>query len=327
VTPSGNAFLSLGVNHVTPGLLQRQENRDFWVRRIGVRDPGDQAGLLAYFGQKVRCDLKAFGFNTFGCHSSAEFHESGFAPHVCPLRFVSTAHWMTPSEEDLLDVFSQEFVDHCSSRARETALPRRDDRYLIGYSFTDCPILTDRDAAPRGRTAYGASRPGLPTWPRVLWNLGPEAAGKAAQVDCMRRIYADDIQVLNRSYGTDFASFHALPEARQWRPAVGPADPDGLPRHDEVRDDDSFLIQAVDRHYTVAVDAIGRVDPNHMILGDKLNGNIRVPDAVVALAGRHMDLIFYQYYAYYNVQDHAGSLVCGHGEGAVQWRFLIFCAR
>jgi hypothetical protein len=149
VTPMGNAFLCLGVNHVTPGLLQRQENRDFWARRIGLRDPGDQAGSLAYFGQRVRRDLRAFGFNTLGCHSSAVSYESGFAPHVCPLRPVSIAHWMTPSEEDFLDVFSQEFVDHCSARAREIALPRKDDCYLIGYFFTDCPIFTDRDAAPR----------------------------------------------------------------------------------------------------------------------------------------------------------------------------------
>jgi len=303
VTPMGNVFLSFGVNHVTPGLLQRKENRDFWVREIGLRDSGDQAGLLTYFRQKVRRDLEAFGFNTLGCHSPTEFYEPGFAPYVCPLRFVSTAHWMTPSEDDFLDVFSKEFVDHCYTRAREIALPRKEDRYLIGYSFTDCPILTDCDAAPRGRTVYGASRPGLPTWPRVLGNLGPEAAGKRAYVECMRRIYADDIQEFNRCYGVDFVSFDALREARVWRPTVGPGGPDGLHRPQEVCDDESSLIQVVDRYYSVAVEAIRRVDPNHMIFGDKLNGNLGVPDSIVALAGKHMDLVFYQYYAYHNVQE------------------------
>jgi agarase len=299
VTPRGNAFLSFGVNHVVPGLLQRRENRDYWAKEYNLRDPDDPDAWLPHFRDKVRTDLHAFGFNTLGCHSDTRHYEPGFAPYVHTLRFVDICHWMTPTEEDFLDVFAESFVRHCDRLAREGALPRRDDPSLVAYSFTDCPVFTDLDAAPRGVMVYGASRIGLPTWPRVLRNLGAEAPGKRAYVECVREIYGDDVRAFNAAYGTDFASFDALRSARRWRLAVDSVNAD------EIHDNARFLERVVGRYYTVTTRAIRAHDPNHLIFGDKLNGNTGVPDSLIALAGQHVDLLFYQFYATYEDQEAA----------------------
>lgn len=251
------------------------------------------------YRRKVRRDLDAFGFNTLGCHSDSSYYEPGFAPYIHTLRFVDICHWMTPTEKDFLDVFSTQFEEYCDAKAGDTVIQLRDDPYLIGYSFTDCPIFTDLDAAQREVMIYGASRAGTPTWPRVLRNLGADDAGKRAYVDCVRSIYSDDIRALNRVYNTDFASFNALLDARGWRSRVDPAN------SDEVRDNNIFLDQVVDRYYRVVVSAVRKYDHNHLILGDKLNGNTDTPDSVVAIAGDYVDLIFYQTYGYYEMQEPA----------------------
>jgi hypothetical protein len=82
-----------------------------------------------------------------------------------------------------------------------------------------------------------------------------------------------------------------------WRPRVDPANAG------ELRDNALFLARVVDRYYRIAIDAIRGVDPNHLILGDKLNGNTGVPDEIVAMVGQHVDALFYQFYALYADQE------------------------
>jgi hypothetical protein len=112
----------------------------------------------------------------------------------------------------------------------------------------------------------------------------------------MHERYAGDIGRFNRTYGSALASFEALERAAGWRLSVDPSN------RAETADNMAFLERVVDRYYTVAVRAIRRHDPNHLIVGDKLNGNTDAPDAIVKLAARHMDLIFYQMYGYWEEQ-------------------------
>lgn len=143
---------------------------------------------------------------------------------------------------------------------------------------------------------YGAPRRATPTWPRVLRNLGADAPGKGAYVDPVRELYADDIRGFNQAYGTTFDTFGALSAAQNWRPAVDPTN------SHERRDNARFLERVVDRYYAVAVDAVRRSDPNHLILGDKLNGNTGVLDGVVDVVARYVDVPFYQFYGHYGIQ-------------------------
>ena len=295
VTPDGNAFLSFGVNHVAPHLLRQEANQAFWLRKFSAGDLRDLAWMQGY-RDKVRRDLAAFGFNTLGTHSSTRFYEPGFAPYIHETRFVDIPHWMEPAEKDFLDVFSTQFEEHCDGRARDQCRQRAKDPHLIGYSLTDCPIFTDLDAAPRENSVYGAKRPGLPTWPRVLRNLAAEHAGKNVYIETVRQIYGGDIAAFNSAYRTGFGSFDALAGASGWRPRTDPANPD------ETRDNHRFLTRVVERYYQVATRSIRRYDRNHLILGDKLNGNTDTPDSIIGLAGRYMDVIYYQTFGAYAEQ-------------------------
>ena len=172
------------------------------------------------------------------------------------------------------------------------ALPRKNDPYLLGYSMTDCPIFTNLDATPRIENVYGSRRPGLPLWPVVLRNLDATASGKQAYVATVRERYRDDIAKFNKVYDTALASFDDLLKEKNWRPS------EDNQNAREVEDNLQFLYRIVDRCYEVEVAAIRKFDTNHLILGDKLNGNSNTPDQIVRLADKHMDLIFYQYYAF-----------------------------
>jgi hypothetical protein len=297
VTPDGNAFLSLGLNHVAPGLLCRPYNIDFWREQIGPFQGAGDPTLLRWLEERAKSDLAAFGMNTLGCHSSTSPYSAPVAPYVHTLRFVDICHWQTPDEFDFLDVFAPEFEQHCDRLAAQDAAPRRDDPYLIGYSFTDCPVLTDLDAAERGVCVYGDARQALPTWPRVLRNLSAAAPGKQAYVGLVEEHHGGDIEHFNAAYDAEFESFDALAAATNWRPDVDPGN------DAELRDNAAFLERVVERYYEVTTAAIRRHDPNHLILGDKLNGNTGVPDAIVSIVGSHVDVLFYQWYSHYDEQQ------------------------
>lgn len=96
---------------------------------------------------------------------------------------------------------------------------------------------------------------------------------------------------------TTFASFDALARARDWRPAV-----ERRNVH-EARDNARFLEQIVDRYYAVAVGAVRRHDPHHLVFGDKLNGNMGVPEGVMDVIAPHVDALFCQFYGYCEPQE------------------------
>ena len=121
---------------------------------------------------------------------------------------------------------------------------------------------------------------------------GCDRTGKQAYAALARERYRDDIGRFNKVYDTSFASFDDLLHAKDWRPS------EDNQNAREVEDDLQFLYRIVDLCYEVEVAAIRKFDTNHLTLGDKLNGNSNTPDQIVRLADKHMDLIFYQYYAF-----------------------------
>jgi len=293
VTPEGNAFLSFGANHVDIRNIMASYNKEFWAKKFGIGENADSKAFLPGFEKKVKDDLKAFGMNTLGTHSGTGMYSESIANDVVNCRMVDICHYMTPTEDDFPDVFSDDFVKHCDQRARAIAAPRKDDPFVIGYSMTDCPILTDPESWPHDYNVYGWRTDQKPTWSQVLRNKGENSPGKRVYVSAMRQIYHNSIREFNDTYNTDFKSFDDLLQATQWR---------RRPQYSnsrEGRDNYEFLLKVVDRCYEVEVAAIRKHDPNHIILGDKFQGNrmgLEVPDEIIALCGKHFDLIFFQKY-------------------------------
>lgn len=304
VTPDGSAFLSFGLNHPSPEYLLQDYNIDFWRGEFGFRESSEPA-FQDGFKNKVMDDLSAFGMNTIGTHAQKEIFGQMTVPYVQGLFFVQTPYWIEPGADRFVDVFSTAFEKRCEDVVQKVVLPRKDDPYLLGYTFTDCPILTDLDANAHGFVPQGGAAPDLPTWPRVLRNLGAGAFGKKVFVSLVREFYSS-IQGFNEVYKTSFSSFDGLLCAENWSSFTRVADVD------DARDNQVFLLLILDRYYSVAVKAVRKVDAHHLIFGDIVNANTGAPDDVVSLIAGYSDLLAYQYYGDYDAQcailDHWSKL-------------------
>jgi hypothetical protein len=300
VTPEGSAFLSFGINHLYPDLFRQLHNRAAWQRRLGVEDLDNWTRFAPSLRDWFLRICRDYGFNTVGVHNALTIlnRPRPAVPYMQPIRFVDIPHWKSDIPDgSFLDVFSPEFEAHCDRLAKEIAAPLRKDPFLVGYSMTDCPLFTEEDCRERPDVIGGARRASRIGWPRRLRNLGPESPGKQAYVRIVKGIYRDGIAEFNRTYGTSFGSFDALAAAVDWRPATD------LSNAGETRDNTEFLLAVVARYYECARDAIRRHDPNHMFVGDKLNANTDSLDTVLRTTSRFTDIVFYQMYARYEVQE------------------------
>ena len=298
VTPEGNAFLSFGINHLHTDLFQQEYNGEAWKKHLGIEDlhGGEFApALRAWFLQTCR----EYGFNTVGVHASLPVVNSPrpSMPYMQPIHFVDIPHWKPEiPDENFKDVFSDEFARDCDRMAKKIAAPAKDDPFLLGYTMTDCPLMTEEDCRERPDVIGGARRKARIGWPRRLRNMGAAASGKKAYVETMRDVYRGEISDFNATYGSQFASFDALASSEQWRPHTD------LSNANETRDNVEFLQRAVAKYYQTGRDAIRRYDPNHMFVGDKINANTDTLDTVLPITSRFTDIVFYQMYARYEVQ-------------------------
>lgn len=299
VTPEGNAFLSFGINHLHADWWKQDYNREAWEKRLGVDDLNGRAfapALKAWFLKTCH----QYGFNTAGVHTDLSVLNSPrpSMPYLQPISFVDIPHWKPEvHDRDFTDVFSGEFAAHCDRMAKALVAPARDDPFLLGYAMTDCPLLTEEDCRERPDVIGGARRKARIGWPRRLRNLPADAPGKQAYVETMRDIYRNRISDFNATYGTRFDSFAALHATEGWRPQTD------LSNGHETRDNIEFLKKAVATYYQTARDAIRRYDAHHLFVGDKLNANTDSLDTVLSVTSQYTDVVFYQMYGRYEVQE------------------------
>lgn len=303
VTPEGNAFITFGLNHYHSGWWYEDYNREHWNQEFGVASRSDPAWSEGWRRQIGR-DLAHLGLNTIGIHTNDPETGGlvgGVAPYVARFDPVNIPHFRTDTGPDKFhDVFSDAFDHLCEQQAREQVGPRSDDPLVLGFSMTDCPLFTDWDCAERGMTIYGAPRAEMPSWPRVLRNLGSDAPGKQAYVTTLRNRHGDSIASFNRTYQTAFTSWAELGKARDWRPRTD------YDNDREIEDNTAFLRDCVETYYRKAKQAFRRFDSHHLFFGDKLNGNSNQLDQVLDVTARYTDVVFYQIYGHYD--EHAAMM-------------------
>ena len=141
IHPSGTMRVS-GMEHVTPQLPDR--NGKFAEAWIGEEYSFGIANLISVFGDNWRDKwkdvteyrMKAWGINTIGNWSAADFIQHSELPYVYPLRdFPTTADKLF---RDFPDVFSTEYEEQAKAFA-EQLVPLKDDKRLIGYFLRNEP--------------------------------------------------------------------------------------------------------------------------------------------------------------------------------------------
>lgn len=61
-------------------------------------------------------------------------------------------------------------------------------------------------------------------------------------------------------------------------------------------DHDAKLFDVADKYYKTITEAIRRYDPNHLILGDRFNGNKGIPEVVLRAMTKYVDVLSVQYF-------------------------------
>ena len=300
VDPEGNVFLSIGINHVSPDLLFREYNRKESEKTYGkVPDPFDFEKFKQSQGWKkwldtLRNDFQEMGFNTLGGLSSSEARPPDL-PYTINIYFAPICHWTPVPLISFPDVFSQEFENSCDTLARRLCEPLHEDRMLLGYFYVDCPILTQQSASPKhGNLYWDMVRGQTPLWPSTIKSLRGPQAGKKVYVELMKKRYTD-IRNFNRTYGTNCESFSVL-YLRDMSEVI----PEDKLKADA--DDDALLALILQQYYRATHTAICRYDPNHLILGDRYNGNTHIPDAAIEAMKPYVDVLSVQYYGTYDNQ-------------------------
>jgi hypothetical protein len=147
LTPEGQPFFSLGLNHIDDSPLRHIERGELWRRKYGN-------SRERWLKEAVAPDLRAWGFNTVGWaqevvvrgelihrHSppfTFEEYQWVGLPYCHLLPFAETHQWENETRHP--DFFSSDFEDWCDYVARSQCARFADDPKLIGYFYSDCPL-------------------------------------------------------------------------------------------------------------------------------------------------------------------------------------------
>jgi hypothetical protein len=143
ITPEGEPFFSIGINHIDPASLRYPENIHIWEEKYN-------GSTLEWIKKSVKPHLEGWGFNTLGWEQEVTVkqwqHSRSFTndelkaldmPYCRMLPFTESHQWEKHTVK--YDFFSKDWIEWCEYVARSYCAEAKDDPNLIGYFFSDCP--------------------------------------------------------------------------------------------------------------------------------------------------------------------------------------------
>jgi len=287
VNADGTPFIPLGMNHVGPGARFAKHNRAHWAEKIGggilkgrrvdYQSPGAKTWL-----ELIAADHKAWGFNTLAFHHphpmpTEHCNELGLyyfgklrMSHVHPERARTMSR-----DKRFPDVFDPTWVKQLDAFVARYTAKHRDSKYLLGYSYDDLPAYTIHSLKKPVRRFQHHP------WIMDILSRPGETEGKRQWVEVLKAQYGSPAAAA-KMYGVQAATWEALLRVEEW----------GMPADQKRGSADQALMNA---HH----DAIRKHDPNHLILGDKIQNARPQPDWVWAIVKRYVDVILIQDYDFF----------------------------
>jgi len=281
VTPDNNAFLSFGLNHFHANLWAKDWNKAHWESEFGgARHTNIWKNNFYEHAKEVTALVNT---NTLGYHNEEQIllSRDKFLPYIAQYMPVELSMHTNPTAEDFIDIFSNDFVQLCATKAQEQVLPHINDPMILGFAMSDIPTLTEYNA----KSVQNFKGYNISTWARVLRNLPASAPGKVAYVESMKVRYSNNISNFNATYGTSFSSWDDLKSAENWRSL-----PD-LNNDTELTDNNEFNKVCINKYYEVASAAFRAVNSNHLFFGDKLNANLFTPEELPLIVNEIKDYV------------------------------------
>ena len=268
VSPDGHAYAALGVNHI--GALERAEGGAF------EREYGKDWGR---FRSSLVEQLRGWHMTTLGYGSPPALQDSiPYFATLTPVRNEKHRSHPKPGRRDSYefpDVFDPEWARQTDRLMGEAIAPHRNNRFLIGYFWTDTPTWD----LVRTRGLRGTD------WVSEIRRLPASAAGRARYVRFLLERYAGKLDELNEIYGLELEGLDELAEAELGRIPIG--------RHRVREDDEVFLGLIAERYFKTVGESQRRHDRNHLVMGERyLAGD--APDAVLRAAAPYIDAVSVQ---------------------------------
>jgi len=306
---AGGRFLSIGANHVEPLYWQSPRNADFVRQTYGdeiFRKDGsfdDEFAPVKQWSARVAANFNDWGFNTLGFHNplSRSLQEAIGGYYVCHLPIPVSWGWnMKRSElaasfaKRPMDLFDERFREQLDEVSDQLVKPRGRDPRLLGYAYTDGPPWTVEDDTDS--PAFAKLTPAqkeLHPWVHALMSLPATAPGRQAWIGLLKKRHADPAKAAT-VYAVQTTTWDELAARTEWS-GIGDREVAGA-------DSREFLSILIRRWYEERARSIRRHDPQHLILGDKLNMNRdrKFPDQLAAslrLMRGLVDVVSVQYYA------------------------------
>jgi hypothetical protein len=146
ITPRGDPFFTIGLNHLDPASLRYPENLDIWREKYG-------GSTLRWIKESVAPNLKSWGFNSVGWVQEVTVrkwqHSRSFTvdeyraldmPYCHLLPFTQSHQWEKHTVH--YDFQSEDWKEWVDYVARSHCAELSDDQNLIGYFYSDCPTWT-----------------------------------------------------------------------------------------------------------------------------------------------------------------------------------------
>ena len=143
LSPSGEPFFSIGLNHIDPASLRYPENIHLWREKYG-------GSTVRWIKESVVPNLREWGFNSVGWvqevtvrqwrHSRAFTSDEYRAldmPYCHLLPFTESHQWEKHTAH--FDFRNKDWKEWCDYVARSHCAELSDDPNLIGYFYSDCP--------------------------------------------------------------------------------------------------------------------------------------------------------------------------------------------
>lgn len=278
LTPTGEKFVSLGINHIEPALICSQSNRRQFMKKYGddlllpTGAPNVDGNAARRWLENSMNLVREWGFNTLGVHNPIPQQEM---PYVAKFRPLTLDGWAVYSKTfmDPFDPATAAFVDE---KAREWAAAHKDDPLIIGVSFSDVPRWHNIPGNVHG-------------WIRFLVQLPAGAPGKRKWVEYLRQRHGQ-VSAAEAIYGIGAGSWNDFLAQKTWPRPQNPAQ--------ALRDVNGFLPLLADAWYGLLTGSFRKHDPNHLIFGDKFEGKISMPDWLDPIIGKYFDLTYIQWYDY-----------------------------
>lgn len=278
IKPDGAKFISIGINHIEPVLISSECNRNIYISKYGD-DLIASDGTVNTYGTAAKRWMKdsiqqvqVWGFNSLGMHNPIPQEE---LPYVATFRPAIIDGW-AGIDRKYPDPFDPEVKRKLDQQAKIWADSKRDNPLILGIAFNDMTIW---------RSVPGQ----LHQWIHQTMMLPSKAPGKQKWIDFLRNRYDSPAEV-GTVYGVNAETWEQLSHQDFW--------PEPIDHQRSYKDELDYLPVLADAWYGLITQTIRTHDPNHLIFGDKLEGDRDLPLWLDPIIGKYFDVIFIQWYAY-----------------------------